>query len=151
MEAIKEFQGEFRFLSNFYPAPVGYEGQLYPSVENAYQAAKTEDKALRRSFLNISPAQAKKMGRKLRLRRDWDQIKERIMEMLLFEKFSVHRDLGDKLLATGTAGLVEGNWWGDRYWGVFDGKGQNRLGILLMRVRAKIKKTREQNEEREKV
>lgn len=144
METIKEFQGEFSFLSNFYLAPVEYEGEFYPSVENAYQAAKTEDKALRRAFIEVTPAKAKKMGRKLRLRRDWDQIKERIMEMLLFKKFSVHQDLSDKLLATGTAGLVEGNWWGDRYWGVFDGEGKNRLGILLMRVRAKIKKTREQ-------
>jgi N-glycosidase YbiA len=150
MDAIREFNGEYRFLSNFYPAPVEYEGDLYPCVENGYQAAKTEIKTLRRPFLTVSPGKAKYLGRKLPLRKDWDKQKEQFMELLLFEKFSRHRDLGDKLLATGTASLVEGNWWHDHFWGVCNGVGQNRLGILLMRVRAKIEKTRKQNEEREK-
>lgn len=139
IEAIESFTGDYRFLSNFYPANVQFDGLIYMSVENAYQAAKTLVKSERKPFREMSPAAAKKAGRKLTLREDWESVKLTIMADLLTQKFA-HADLRELLLATGARKLVEGNWWGDRYWGVDGGVGENHLGRLLMKTRAAIVK-----------
>lgn len=143
MEVIYEFRYEFGFLSNFYPAQVSLDGMGFPSVEHAYQAAKTLDHGERSTIREAaSPAEAKKMGRGLLHRRpDWEEAKETIMLDLLRQKFS-NNALGERLLATGGAVLIEGNGWGDRYWGVSGGSGLNRLGILLMTVRQELEATR---------
>jgi hypothetical protein len=99
----------------------------------------------RGKFERMSPGLAKRVGRTLELREDWEQVKEAIMELLLWEKFK-DEPLRTQLLETGTASLVEGNYWGDRYWGVCRGEGKNRLGVLLMRVRANLRRDgREKN------
>lgn len=133
MKGIRRFEGEYRFLSNFYLCMVPY-GLVYPSVENAFQAQKTKDKEEREEFLAISPARAKQLGRQLDIRPDWEAVKENLMIDLLMIKFH-NVDLKQKLLATGDAELVEGNWWGDEVWGVCNGRGQNLLGKCLMAVR----------------
>lgn len=132
---ILAFQGPYRFLSNFWPAPVRYGGILFPTTEHAYQAAKSNDRneAVRVSLLK-SPGDAKRVGRTLTVRPDWEQVKEAVMLDVLRLKFALP-DLRRKLLATGSVQLVEGNTWGDRYWGVCNGAGKNRLGVLLMQVR----------------
>ena len=137
---IGEFQGEYRFLSNFWPAEVVYEGITYPTAEHAYQASKTLDADARRRIAALpTPAEAKAEGRKLKLRDDWETAKFVVMEDVVRLKFTSHPQLRDKLLATGDAVLEEGNTWGDRVWGVYQGHGENRLGKILMKVRQELR------------
>lgn len=130
-EPIKSFQGENRFLSNFWPCAVEMGEEPYDSVEHAYQASKYP-KAERGPFFNCTAGRAKALGRgRVVLEHD----KLTVMEMLLRQKFAAG-ELRDKLLATGEAELIEGNTWGDVYWGVCNGVGANHLGKLLMQIRA---------------
>ena len=88
---IKEFQGENRFLSNFHPCRIDWEGIIYPSVEHAYQASKTLDKNERLKIANLStPGRAKRAGQKLEIRPDWEEVKVPIMESLVRQKFTRH-------------------------------------------------------------
>jgi ribA/ribD-fused uncharacterized protein len=139
MTKIESFSGDYRFLSNFFraTAPVILDGIEYSTVEHAYQAAKTTNLTFREKFKYGTPGDAKRLGKSVQLRSDWEQIKESIMLDLLRQKF-IGTGLEKKLLETGDAVLIEGNWWKDTYWGVCDGVGQNRLGILLMQVRSEI-------------
>ncbi len=149
---IDSFVGAWDFLSNFYLSVVGYEGVKYASVEHAYQAAKTLDLKKREVLSldfnpNLHPGHAKRIGRKFKLRPDWEEIKISVMRELLIQKFSQLR-LGQKLLPTMNAELVEGNWRPDAFWGVCMGRGcgvgphepcgENHLGALLMEVRSLI-------------
>lgn len=132
---INSFTGKHRFLSNFYPCMVQYEGIVYRSVEHAYQAAKSLSPTDRLTVAAYkTAAQAKKLGRKLPLRSDWPTVKVPIMRELLMFKWS-HQDMLELLLATDNEELVEGNWWGDTFWGVCNGVGQNMLGKLHMEIR----------------
>lgn len=135
---IESFQGEHRWLSNFWPVTVLYEGHLYPSVENAYQAAKLPP-SQRGQFRSCTAGQAKRLGRQGQIRSDWEQSKLRVMEQLIAQKFVAGSDLAEKLLATGDAEIIEGNTWGDTFWGVCRGKGENNLGKLLMARRGDLR------------
>lgn len=135
---IDKFQGRHGFLSNFTTARVTLDGYAYPSVENAFQAAKVADPSDRRPFLFCSAADAKKLGRRAELRPDWEEVKVDVMLGLLRQKFA-EPTLRAQLLATGDSVLVEGNWWGDTFWGVCRGEGQNYLGKLLMKVREELR------------
>ena len=86
-----------------------------------------------------NPGQAKRIGRRIELRPGWDDVRDEIMLDLIRIKFYLP-SLATKLLATGDAELVEGNYWGDTYWGVSRGRGENRLGQILMQVRDEIRK-----------
>lgn len=133
---IDHFSGEYDFLSNFYEAPVTWKGVVYPTSEHAYQAAKTLDSVERNQIrLAETPAIAKKLGRKVTIREDWEEVKFDFMFKIVWNKFILNQELATKLLATGDAELIEGNWWGDTYWGVCRGEGQNNLGLILMTVR----------------
>lgn len=137
---ISNFTGRYRFLSNFYGASVEYEGVYYPTVEHAFQAAKTLDDGLRLVVRDSpTPAVAKRFGRGLGLRPRWEKIKLGIMADLVWIKFSSDRRLAVKLLRTRDEELVEGNRWGDDFWGVCNGKGENHLGKILMRVRDRLR------------
>lgn len=139
MSVIDPFRGECSFLSIFHKCRVGFAGMTYPSVEHAFQAAKNPDPEYRRSIADVaSPVTAKRMEKKTALRPDWEEVKDGIMYELLKSKFS-DPGLRDKLIATGSAELIEGNNHWDRYWGVCRGEGQNKLGKLLMRVREEVK------------
>lgn len=141
---IDEFQGEYRFLSNFYPARVQLNGVYYPTVEHAYQAAKTRDPEERKLVLTQkTPGQAKRAGRKVTIRKDWGSVKITTMEYLVWQKFKNNERLARKLLDTGNAQLIEGNTWRDTFWGVCNGQGQNKLGKILMEVRSKLEKKNE--------
>jgi ribA/ribD-fused uncharacterized protein len=133
------FDGEFAFLSNFYPSPI-FDGNIwFPTVEHYFQAAKTtsmeEYKAIAAAD---TPGQAKRLGRKVMLRPDWEEVKDQVMLEALRKKFSIPT-LREQLLATENKYLIEGNTWGDKYWGVCEGEGLNHLGALLMRVREELK------------
>lgn len=125
-------------MSNFVPARVMFEGHFYSSTEHAYQAAKTLDETER---LNIRLAKtagiAKSMGGKVKLREDWEEIKDEVMLDLLIQKFA-QEPFKSQLLLTKRAYLEETNHWGDTYWGVCNGVGKNKLGHLLMQVRAML-------------
>lgn len=132
LRAVRQFQGQYRFLSNFYFLQNGL------TVEHEFQAAKAAHANERCWVLEApTPGEAKRRGRQVALRPDWEEIKVEVMRTLLHGKFS-QPDLREKLLATGTALLEEGNNWGDRFWGTVTGQGENMLGKLLMEVRMKL-------------
>jgi ribA/ribD-fused uncharacterized protein len=142
---IRSFSGDWIFLSNFYPVSIALDGVTYGSVEHAYQAAKTLDPKQREkfSYVGVSASQAKRMGKSLQLRSDWEEVKVSIMRDLLLQKF-YPTILRRKLLCTFTAQLIEGNYWHDTWYGVCEGtckqgphepKGENVLGKLLMEIR----------------
>lgn len=135
--AITSFTGEHRFLSNFCRVCISYEGLWYASVEAAYQSSKALDPSVREEFVHMTPIEAKRYGRKILIRKDWENVKIPIMAALLHRKFLVP-DLRAALMSTGDAELVEGNWWHDTFWGVCEGEGQNWLGKLLMNERTRI-------------
>jgi ribA/ribD-fused uncharacterized protein len=139
MAKIDKFEGEFAFLSNFYDAEVEYEGIKYPTNEHAFQAAKSLNPARRLEIAMLdTPGKAKRAGRNLQLRHDWEKVKYDVMLDIVFAKFHQHPELATKLLATGDAELIEGNWWNDTTWGVCNGVGSNWLGRILMMVRARL-------------
>lgn len=136
---IDKFSGDHHFLSNFYPCLVKLDGVRYASVEHAYQAAKTMDKKERKKFHGIKANAAKKLGRQVKIRSDWESVKISVMKELLVQKFS-DGHLRQLLLDTGDSQLVEGNDWSDTFWGKCGNKGHNHLGRLLMEVRTECKK-----------
>lgn len=136
---INSFRGEYRFLSNFSQSRIKLDGFVYTTVEHAFQAAKTLDMQCRGEICAAgSPGSAKALGRRVPLRLGWEDMKVDVMYRLLQEKFK-DPYLREYLLATGDEELVEGNTWGDTFWGVCRGEGQNWLGKLLMQVREEIK------------
>lgn len=130
---IHQFQGQYRFLSNFHPVEVHYAGHPFPSVENAYQYSKS--RLHLGEFQCATAGQARRMGRRFPLRADFESEKLDTMYALVLEKFTRHHELAVRLKATGDSVLVEGNTWGDRFWGICNGTGENHLGRILMRVR----------------
>lgn len=146
LKGIRGFFEDYRFLSNFHLRNVVFENIMFSSVENAFQAAKTLDLTERKEFLPLKPNEAKWKGRKVKIRADWEEIKDSIMEDLVRQKFS-QGELKDKLLATGDEYLEETNWWDDRYWGFCMGdckrgphkpEGLNKLGHILMKIRKEL-------------
>lgn len=142
--AVKAFRNEYRFLSNFAPAEVEYNGIIFPSVENAYVAAKTDDKDIQLSLVDMTAGGAKKFGREQCLiRPNFESEKVQIMQNLLEQKFKneYYRYL---LYSTEDTELIEGNTWHDNFWGSCTcdscgDKGKNTLGKLLMIIRSQIK------------
>lgn len=163
VKTISRFNGPYRFLSNFWYCNVLIDGVVWPTTEHYYVAMKTLDPDLREDlrlggFLRddqgelitdrngnyvrpLSPptsGQVKRMGRKLELRPDWEEVKISVMRAAVRAKFTQNGDLLQALLATGDAHLIEGNTWGDTFWGVCHGEGENWLGRILMEVREEL-------------
>ena len=129
----------YAFLSNFHPSTIWIGGKSYPTVEHAYQSHKTLNEDSRELIRTAKdPAIAKKLGRGVEMRPDWDVVKEGLMRDFIREKFG-SPFLADQLLATGEAELIHGNTWNDRVWGVCRGSGENLLGKILMEVRQELK------------
>lgn len=145
---IERFEGRWHFLSNFYTQPFEFRGVLYPTSEHAYQDAKTRhpvtnrvvDQAAHDAIMaSLDPGVAKKAGQTAKIAvKEWNARKNAVMLAILRAKFAPGTFLAQRLLATKQVQLVEGNFWGDRYWGVFRGVGQNHLGRLLMQVREEL-------------
>jgi N-glycosidase YbiA len=143
---IDSFSGHYWFLSNFSDSIVTYEGLTYPTIEHAYQAAKVLDPEQRAMIQSAeTPANAKRLGRGVTLRADWEEQKVEIMTFLVRQKFFNNPQLAEALLATKDEELVEGNTWGDRFWGMVfnyrrkEWEGRNQLGKILMQVRQELK------------
>ena len=136
--AIMSFRGEYSFLSNFYEGKVfTYKGLKFNNTEAPFHAEKCWSRA--KEFEMIRPLQSKRLGRRVLMRRDWEQIKDRVMYDVCYAKFTQDPVLKAKLLATGNRELVEGNTHGDRCWGMTCSNGlwigENRLGKVLMKLR----------------
>ena len=139
MQIISRFDNEYSFLSNFYSCEITFDNDVYPSVEHAFQAAKTNDKQEREKIRNAeTPGKAKRLGRKVRLIDSWNEIRLPTMELLIDQKFN-NDVLKQKLIDTGDAILVEGNDWNDTFWGMCDGHRENWLGKMLMKKRESLK------------
>ena len=149
MKTVNEFQGEYRFLSNFWPCYLKYHDIVYPTAEHAYQAAKVENVDVKTRIKNCpTPAEAKDFFETHGIMPDpgWTtQKKLKIMEELLMIKFGGKEPLlTQALMATGNAPLIEGNNWNDTFWGVCNNAGENNLGRLLMKVRKELFRQKEQ-------
>lgn len=140
---INEFKGEYAFLNNFYLCSVEYKGVVYSNNEAAFQAQKTLDEKLKKQFENLGPSEARNLGKSIKLRKDWEEVKDQIMYEIVAAKFNQHPDLMDRLVLTGKRPLEEENHWNDRYWGTVNGVGQNKLGKILMDIREKERTKRE--------
>ena len=148
-QVISKFEGEHEFLSNFYPSKIIYDiddGHIVyaPTIEHAFQAAKTFNPFEESDILTApTPGKAKRLGRKCELRKDWEEAKDNVMRKFLCKKFAIP-ELRQKLLDTGDAYLIEGNYWHDNHFGICycekcKGKGENILGQLLMDIRKEIR------------
>jgi len=138
---IYGFFGANRFLSNFWPVDIIFDGMEYSTVEHAFQAAKTLAVDERRQIAAAAtPAIAKRLGKRVALRPEWDGVKVATMEQLLRLKFH-DAQLARRLIATGDLYLEETNSWNDTFWGfsVNQNRGQNVLGNLLMKIRSEIR------------
>lgn len=143
-EDIKEFRGDYKFLSNFYRSSVEYNHIIYPTSEHLYQALKSIDKDLRLKIsLLKTPEEAKKFGQTLELRYAWDLMKISVMEMCLSLKFDQNPKLKNLLIETNPRILIDGNYWHDNFWGncfceqCSNITGENQLGLLLMKLRTR--------------
>ena len=137
---IDRFDGEYAFLSNYSASPFKDEcGDFFPTMEHYFQAQKATNlydfELVRKAK---TPGLAKRYGRQIKIVPDWESVKVDVMRKGLHFKFAIP-ELRSLLLATGNEELIEGNYWGDTYWGVCNGVGQNKLGKLLMQVREEIK------------
>lgn len=150
MKKINSFRGDNYFLSNFYEVPVTFHGLTYQNTEAAFQAQKCLSVKEQEQFTNLNASEAKKLGLKVTLRKDWETVKIKLMKEIVKAKFTQHPELAQKLIQTGDTYLEEGNTWGDRIWGTVDGKGANNLGRILMEVREELGvKEKEVQEEKE--
>lgn len=154
MTSINSFNGEHRFLSNFYPAPIRLEWDdaerihTFPTTEHYYQfmkhAGHTDNSfslcehLMYCTDLALSPGRVKRLGRAIPMREDWEKVKLSVMEKALQAKFVQNIHLADKLIKTHPFPLIEGNNWGDTFWGVCNGEGENHLGKLLMKIRRQL-------------
>ena len=137
---ITEFQGQYRWLSNFAASVIKYQGGIYRSVEHAYQSAKSDDPGWKLLCLTTDkPGDVKRASREITPKEGWDEIKVEVMRDLLEKKYAkpFYRSL---LMSTDDMEIQEGNWWGDKFWGVClkTGEGENRLGKMIMEIRKQL-------------
>jgi len=133
MNSIKD-----TYLSNFWECTVEYGGLAYRNAEAAFQAQKCADGYEQHRFIKLTGAEAKALGKKVKIQDDWDADRLQIMYDIVKAKFVQHPDLAKKLIATGNEEIVEENTWGDTYWGVCNGIGKNMLGNILMDIRLEL-------------
>ena len=139
------FKNEHKWLSNFEPCEIELHGNIYQSVESAYQSEKSNNENWKRFCLNNSSRDVKIASKKIKIRKDWNDVKLRIMENLLKQKFS-KEPFKKLLLQTGDENIVEGNYWNDVEWGVdltrSPNIGENHLGRIIMKIRDNLKENK---------
>lgn len=131
------FRDEYWFLSNFYPVEIECAGLKFKCVESAFQAYKCANVEDRKLFVNLNGAEAKRLGRKIPMRKDWEDIKVKVMYRLVMQKFNRNPLLLNRLKNIKGV-IVEDNTWNDTFWGMCNGKGRNTLGIILTAVRNEL-------------
>lgn len=132
---INRFRGDYNFLSNFFWCPVKIDGITYLNAEAAYQAQKSSEQKVKENFARLPAHVAKSAGRKIDIREDFEEEKLEVMKKVVTAKFRQSGELTESLIDTYPQELQEGNEWGDKFWGVVNGEGQNHLGKILMEVR----------------
>ena len=132
------FRNEYWFLSNMYPCEIRVNGLVFTCAEACFQSFKTTDLNERKKFQEIDGFKAKKLGRSVSLRSDWNDIRIEVMSRVIHAKFKQNPDLTKKLKDTGDLPIIEDNTWKDTFWGVCNGKGYNLLGQILMNERDRI-------------
>jgi ribA/ribD-fused uncharacterized protein len=144
---IDNFRGKYAFLSNFYKAPITIKTPLFngddkewPTAEHLYQACKVANPSDALIIkMQSTPGKAKKIAQKIEIIKDWDKLKLSFMKRIVQLKFEQNPSLLKKLLKTGDAIIIEGNTWGDKFWGKCNGEGKNHLGKILMELRDSYK------------
>ncbi len=138
---IERFEGEYKWLSNFYPCDIEIGRKIYPTVEHAYMSAKCNDKDWKRTCQDnsISPGKLKKLSSKIKVVDNWNEIKLNIMKEFLIQKFN-KEPFKTLLIQTGDAHIQEGNTWKDKFWGfdIESNEGENHLGKLIMEIRERL-------------
>lgn len=129
---ITSFRGNYYFLSNIYPCNIIYKDISYKCVESAFQAQKDPERS--KEFASLDGFKAKALGKRVKLRSDWEKVKLSIMYEIVATKFT-DLNLNNKLVATKDYELIESNTWSDTFWGTVNGKGLNYLGQILMYIR----------------
>lgn len=149
---ITGFRGDYHFLSNFYESPLEYEGLRYQNAEAAFQAQKCTDDGEKAEFCSLAANKAKRLGRQVKLREDWEEVKTGLMLQIVRAKFAQNPELADELLRTGDRKLIEGNTWHDVFWGMDlnTGQGENHLGRILMQVREEMREEKAGEKRQEK-
>ena len=135
---IDKFRGSFGLLSNMSACKIIANGYEFNSLENAYQSCKCKNQEDIKLFVNITPVRAKELGNQITIKDNWDDIKLEVMENLVYQKFSKNDKLKFLLLMTGNEKLIERNKYGDTFWGISNGVGENNLGKILMKVRQQL-------------
>ncbi len=161
-----EFRGKKEYLSNMYPCKIKFDSiyakkypefefdnKIYHSSEHLYQALKSKNRNWHKLIRGIKePKDTKKIAKRkvskyykeknstniFKLREDWDEVKLKAMELVLFLKFTQNKNLLEKLLKE-EGYIEERNDWGDTFWGTYNGIGKNHLGKLLMNLRDSLK------------
>lgn len=140
MKVIRNFRNDYFFLSNFYPSIMTFDGIGFTTAEHAYQAAKTNSLEWKHKIVVAeTPAKAKQLGKKAPINPLWGDIRVGVMYLILKAKFKQNPNLAELLKDTGDSVLIEGNWWGDTFWGECNYRGENWLGKLLMQVREELR------------
>lgn len=135
---ISQFRGKYAFLSNMYPVNIPNRiGINITCVESLFQACKSRDPEDWKKFDGVDGKTAKRIGRTLHLREDWNTYRLHVMKKAIDRKFE-NKELAEQLLQTWPEDLVEGNNWGDTFWGVCNGIGENNLGKILISKRAEL-------------
>ena len=139
-KTIDLFRDENYFLSNMFPCKITYQGISYNSSEALFQSLKLKNVKEREHFSNIDGYTSKKLGKRVKLREDWEEYKIKAMKIALYSKFTQNKELAIKLINTNDLKLEEGNKHGDVFWGTVNGRGENNLGKLLMELREVLKR-----------
>jgi ribA/ribD-fused uncharacterized protein len=136
---MKAFDGRLAFCSNFYPFEIIVDGLKFPTSEHAFAAGKTDDPDwIQKIQLAPTPASAKRIGKKCPMKDGWGSLRIDRMRKVLSIKFAAGNEMAKLLIATGDEELVEHNTWGDKFFGVYNGVGENWLGKLLMDRRKEL-------------
>ena len=165
---VDSFRYKYACFSNFSNHKVNYKGLTYENSEAAFQAQKFEDENVKQLFKSLDPSKVKALGRskviflntegeyyknklpsdigqrsnkftKHTMRSDWDKIRVEEMYQIVKNKYEQNSDIKEVLLSTGERELIEGNTWGDRFWGQVDKTGLNYLGRILMQIRYELR------------
>lgn len=129
------FRNEYWYLSNMYPCEIRVNGLTFTCAEACFQSFKTTNLNERKKFQGLNGFEAKKLGKKLKLRSDWNDIRIEVMARVVNAKFKQNPELKHKLLNTGNLTIIENNTWNDTFWGKCNNKGLNNLGKIIMRLR----------------
>lgn len=129
------FRDDYYFLSNMYPCKIEFNGRTFKCSETAFHTESLSDESDKDYFSTLDGYESKAQIKVMKIRKDWDKIKVDTMAKILIQKFLQNKDLALKLIETEDTPLIEYNNWGDCFWGVCGGKGDNTLGKLLMLIR----------------